>query len=141
MLMELAAFIITMSSRVLVRDSYESGLWTVFTDAYGQNRSDLIKAVEDLEREFECCGVRNSTDYIKENYTIPASCYQNQSFDKPKFQQGCADAIIDWIWDELPVIGSVIGALLLIEICGLIASIALTIAISHSSHDELYAKL
>ncbi|CAF2400267.1 unnamed protein product [Rotaria sp. Silwood2] len=141
MILELAAFITTMSSRVRVRHSYESGLWNVFSDAYDNHRQDLIKQVEDLEQEFKCCGVVNSDDYQKVNSTIPLSCHQDQSLSKPIFNKGCADAIIDWIWDELPVIGGVVGAVIFIEIFGVISSISLAVAISHYSYGELYGKL
>jgi hypothetical protein len=141
MIMELAAFITTMSSRVRVRDSYESGLRTVFNNAYDNNQTDLMVAVENLELEFKCCGVHNFTDYTRSNYTIPPSCHESQLLDKPIFTQGCADAIIDWIWDELPVIGGILGAILFLEVFGLIASIAMIVAISHFSYGELHGKL
>ncbi|CAF0924224.1 unnamed protein product [Rotaria sp. Silwood1] len=141
MILELAAFITTMSSRVRVRDSYETGLWTVFRNAYDSNRSDLIKQVEDLEIEFQCCGVTDYNDYATVNFTVPASCHKDQSLSKPINKKGCADAIIDWIWDELPVIGGIIGAIIFIEIFGVISSISLAVAISHYSYGELYGKL
>ncbi|CAF0958884.1 unnamed protein product [Rotaria sordida] len=141
MILELAAFITTMSSRVRVRNSYESGLWKVFSNAYDSHQQDLIKSVEDLELEFKCCGVTDDSDYKKVNYTVPASCHEDQLFSKPIFEKGCADAIIDWIWDELPIIGGIVGTIILIEIFGVISSVALAVAISHYSYGELYAKL
>lgn len=137
MLLELAAFITMMSTRVRIRHSYESGLWRVFTDAYDNKRQDLIEAVEELEQEFLCCGVNNSKDYEKVNGTVPKSCHVDQSFSKPVFEKGCADAFIDWMWDELPIIGGVVGAILVIEIFGVIASISLAVAVSHYAYGKL----
>ncbi|CAF3066404.1 unnamed protein product [Rotaria socialis] len=140
MVLELAAFITLMSSRVRVRDSYQSGLWEVFHDAYDNDRQDIIKQIEGLELEFECCGVNDSGDYLKVNRTIPDSCYKDKS-KQTIFDEGCADAIIDWIWDELPVIGGIVGAIIFIEIFGVIASISLGVAISHYSFGEIYGSV
>lgn len=138
MLGELAIFITVMSSRVRIRDSYESGLLRVFTDAYTNHRQDLIEAVEELEREFKCCGVINAKDYAKVNYTLlPKSCYTDQSFLEPVFEQGCAEAFIDWMWDELPIVGGVIGGILFIEIFGVISSFSLAVAVSHYSYGKI----
>ena len=141
MLLELAALITTMSSRVRIRNSYESGLQKVFNDAYEKNRPDQIKNIETLEQEFECCGVYNSSDYEKLNHSIPDSCRKGQSTTGNKFEKGCADAIIDWLWDELPVIGGLVGAILVLEIFGVIAAVSLVVAISHSSYGKLYSNL
>ncbi len=141
MLLELAAFITTMSSRVSIRNSYESGLREVFNDAYQKDRPEQIKNIEKLEQEFHCCGVNSSIDYEKLNHTIPASCYKDPSTTTGVFEKGCADAIIDWLWDELPIIGGLVAAILVLEIFGVIAAISLVVAISHSSYGKLYSNL
>ncbi|CAF1288296.1 unnamed protein product [Adineta steineri] len=135
---ELAAFIIILSSRVAIRDSYHSGFEEFFNHAYNQNRTDLTDLIESMEREFKCCGAENVTDYYKNNYTIPSTCHHNNDIHKPIFNQGCAHAVVTWLWNQLPIIASVLCIILLIEIFGVISSIALAIAISHSSYDKLY---
>jgi maltose-binding protein MalE len=134
MITELAAFIITLSSRVRIRDSYEYGFRELFIDIYKNNHTDLQYVVENLEREFKCCGAHNVTDYYKYNYTVPATCHQDEDVHKPIFNEGCADAVIKWLWNQSPIIGGALGGILLIEMFGVIASIALGIAISHSSY-------
>ncbi|CAF1250527.1 unnamed protein product [Adineta steineri] len=139
-LLELAAFIIMMSSRVRIRDSYHSGLWGVFTNAYGNNRPDLIAAVEELEREFKCCGVYGFSDYLQVLQKIPSSCYLDQSFTQPIFGKGCADAFIDWMWDEVPILSGIVAAILIIEIFGVITSFAMAAAVSHYTYGRLDGK-
>jgi hypothetical protein len=134
---ELAAFIVTLSTQVSVRDSYSTGLRELFIESYSNNHTDLQNAIEDLEREFKCCGVYNVTDYYTHNFTVPSSCHENQNFHKPIFQKGCADATVDWLWDQFPVVGGVLGSILFIEIFGVISSIALGVAISHSSYRDI----
>lgn len=141
MILELAAFITLFSSRVRVRSSYESGLMEIFDRAYGNDDEKLMKQVEDLEIEFECCGVKGFIDYEKRNHTVPLSCHKDQSATKPLFKDGCADAIIDWIGDELPIIGGIVGAIIFVEIFGVIASISLGVAISHYSYGKSYGSL
>ncbi|UJR36184.1 hypothetical protein I4U23_028918 [Adineta vaga] len=137
MICELAAFITMMSTRVRIRDSYQSGLWNVFSNAYTKNRPNLIEAIEELEREFQCCGVIDFKDYTKVNHTLPLACYMDQSFLKPIFAKGCSQAFIDWMWDELPIIGGIISAILIIEVFGVIASFSLAVAVSHYAYGRL----
>ncbi|CAF1211336.1 unnamed protein product [Rotaria sordida] len=135
---ELATFIITLTYRVRTRDSYYSAFRELFIEIYSNNHTDLKYVIEDIEREFRCCGINNVTDYYKHNYTVPVACYQDQDFDKSIFDQGCANVVIQWLWKQFPIIGSVLGSILLIEIFGIISSIALSTAISHSSYSEIY---
>ncbi len=137
-LLEIGAFITAMSLRVRVRDGYEESLWHVFTDAYVNNQSDVRYAVERLEQKFECCGVYGSDDYDTVNCSIPMSCYKNEETSKGRFQKSCADAIIDWIWNEMPIIGSILCVVLLLEIFGVISSCSLAAAISHYSYAEIH---
>jgi hypothetical protein len=139
-LLEIGAFIAAMSLRVRVRNSYEDSLWHVFRDAYVNNQSEVRHAVERLEQKFECCGVYGSDDYDTVNCSIPMSCYKNGEPSKEPFPKSCADAIIDWIWDEMPIIGSILCVVLLLEIVGVISSCSLAAAISHYSYAEIHTK-
>lgn len=141
MLLELGAFIGALVARTRIRNSYESGLMHIFRDAYDNDKIDLIKQIEDLEVEFSCCGVIDSQDYAKVNTTIPRSCYERQSEEKQIWEKGCADAFIDWMWDELPVISGIIGFVLFLEIFGVIASIVLGVIISTYSYGQLHGRL
>jgi len=105
----------------------------VFHQAYTHNQTETIKVIENLEREFQCCGVEGASDYMKYGHPIPLACYPNQTQTFQPYFQGCAEAVIKWIWNELPIFAGVIGAILFIEIFGIIASLVLGVAISHSS--------
>lgn len=135
MLTELGLFIAALAVRNDIRDTYDDNLWNIFEKAYIQNDTANQRGIEKLEKEFECCGVYGSSDYNDVNRTIPASCYKGDS--TVLFEEGCSDAILDWIQDELPAISGIIGAVLVLEIFGLIASIAMAVAIGHSSYGEI----
>ncbi len=137
---ELAAFITAMVMRVDIRNTYENNLWNIFEDAYVKNKTDIQDAVEKLEKLFECCGVDDPNDYDSIHLEIPSSCFKNPETREGLYTIGCADAIIDWIWDELPKIGGVIGAVIFLEFFGLIASISMGVAISHYSYGQIYAQ-
>jgi hypothetical protein len=136
-IVELAAFIAVLSYRVRIRDSYYSGFDKYFIEIYNNNDTDLQSFMEDIEMDFKCCGVYNVTDYYQNNFRVPASCHKDQDFNKPIFHRGCAHATMNWFWDQISIVGGVLGGTLLIEIFGVISSIALGIAISHSSYDYL----
>ncbi len=137
-IIEVAAFIVTFTSRNSIRDSYKSGFQELFNEAYSHNHTDLQNVIENTERQLKCCGVQNVSDYYEKNFTVPATCYEDPNFNKTIFDKGCADAAIDWIRHQFPIIGAVLGSILLIEIFGVISAIALGVAISHSSYDEIY---
>ena len=136
-IVEIAAVIVTLSYRTRVRDSYYSGFRETFIEIYSNNHTDLQYVIEDIEREFKCCGANNVTDYYQRNYTVPASCHEDQDLNKDIFQRGCAQTVMDWLMNQFPIIGGILGGILLIEIFGVITSIALGIAISHSSYNYL----
>jgi len=119
--------------------TYDSGFMEVFHRAYTHNETDSIKVIENLEREFQCCGVDGASDYLNINRTIPKACYPNQSSIFYPYYQGCAEAVTIWIWNELPIIAGVLGSILFIELFGIIASLVLGVAISHSSSAHLLA--
>lgn len=135
MLSELGLFIAALAVKNDIRDTYDDNLWEIFNKAYTQNQTENQRGIEKLEKEFECCGVYSPSDYDSVNRTIPSSCYKEGATEP--FEKGCSTAIIDWIQDELPAISGIIGAVLFLEIFGLIASIAMAVAIGHSSYGEI----
>jgi hypothetical protein len=138
--LEFAAVIVIFVFRNDLWKTYDSGFMEIFHNAYSKNQTETIKVIENLEREFKCCGVNGASDYLKYNYTIPLSCYPNQSPMYHYYYEGCAGAVAVWIWDELPTIAGVLGAVLFIELFGVILSLVLGVAISHSTLNDDYAR-
>lgn len=140
MILELAAFITSIVIRNKINDSYRESLTKIFNDVYINNRTEFLSDIENLEKNMKCCGVNGSIDYENSNLTIPHSCYNK---DRPSelYQNGCAKAIIDWIWDLLPAVSGIVGAVLFFEIFGVIASIILAYTLSNESYGATFAKL
>ena len=139
-IVEFAAVISTLVYRNKLWKTYDSGFMELFENSYRQNLTDAIKTIQTLEKEFECCGVDDFTDYTKHGWKIPLSCYSNPHVPILPYTDGCAYAVANWLWDKLPIIASVLGAVLFIELFGLASSLILGVAISHSSENELYQK-
>jgi CD63 antigen len=140
-LLEFAAVIVTLVFRNDLWKSYDSGFMELFHQSYSHNHTEAIKIIENLEQNFQCCGVDGAVDYLKYSYKIPLSCYPDQSLMKLPFNKGCAEAVAIWVWNELPIIAGVLGSILFIEIFGVISSLVLGVAISHSSNSECYDEL
>ena len=139
-LVQFAAVIVTLVYRNNLWYSFDSGLMEVFQRAYGQNQSEAIRMIENVEREFQCCGVDGAFDYIKFGYKLPLSCFPSQSPLFLPFNRGCAQGVVLWLWAELPLIAGGVGAILLVEIFGVIASLVLGVAIAHSTQAARYVK-
>ncbi|CAF1383949.1 unnamed protein product [Adineta steineri] len=139
-LFEFAAVISTLVFRNTLYRSYDSGLMEVFQHGYGQNNTEVIKIIENLERQFKCCGVDGPVDYTRYGYKIPQSCYPSKTVSVFPYSDGCAPAVAIWIWNQLPIIAGVLGSILFIEIFGVISSLVLGVAISHSSQADYYQK-
>ncbi|CAF3376957.1 unnamed protein product [Rotaria sp. Silwood1] len=137
---EFAAVIVTLVFRNDLWKTYDSGFMEVFHHAYSQNQTETIKIIENLERKFKCCGVDGASDYARYGYKIPSSCYMDESTKRILYSQGCAEAVAIWVWNKLPIIAGVLGAILFIELFGVISSIVLGVAISHSSDPTYYVK-
>ncbi|CAF0924242.1 unnamed protein product [Rotaria sp. Silwood1] len=137
---EFAAVIVTLVFRNDLWKTYDSGFMEVFHHAYSQNQTETIKIIENLERKFKCCGVDGASDYARYGYKIPSSCYADESTKRILYSQGCAEAVAIWVWNKLPIIAGVLGAILFIELFGVISSIVLGVAISHSSDPTYYVK-
>ena len=141
-LLEFATVIVVLRFRNKLWHSYDSGFEKVFYDAYYYHETETIKLIEQLEREFKCCGVEGAIDYNRSGFKIPPSCYPSQSLlpnEKP-FSEGCANAIAIWVWNKLPIIAVVLGSILFVELFGVISSLVLGVAISHSSTVNVYYK-
>lgn len=139
-LLEFAAVIVVLKFRDQLWKTYDSGFGDVFQNAYRNNNTEMIKLIEEMEQDLKCCGVDGALDYIRHGIQIPKSCYPNKIPRELYYPQGCAVAVANWIWNQLPIIASVLGAILFVEVFGVISSLVLGVAISHSSDDEVYQK-
>ncbi|CAF0785750.1 unnamed protein product [Adineta ricciae] len=139
-LVEFAAVIATLIYRNDLYKSFDSGFMEVFQHAYSKNQTEVQKAIESLEENFKCCGVNGPSDYSKFGFKMPRSCYRNKDDFPIPYSDGCALAVAVWIWNELPIIASVLGVILFIEIFGVISALVLGVAVSHSSSPIYYAK-
>lgn len=136
-LFEFAAVICTLVFRNDLYKSYDSGFMEVFQHAYSQNRTELQQIIENVEEQFKCCGVDGPFDYTKYKFPMPLSCRPDKALYNAPYARGCAVAVATWVWDELPIIAGVLGAVLFIEIFGVISALVLGVAISHSSGSDI----
>lgn len=138
-IVELAAFITTLVYRKDIWNTFDSGYLTFFEHSYEQNLTDAIDIIHNLERQFKCCGVDSFSDYLSHSWSIPNSCYSDPSLIPTSiYTEGCALAVADWFWDKLPIIAGVLIGVVIVEVFGIIASLVLGVAISHSARVKSY---
>jgi hypothetical protein len=128
--MELVGFIMAFVYKSKVQDVYEKSLYEVFQKGLQNNNTKVIKAFHDLENSLKCCGIHNKTDYAPYNSTT----FSQGCIDHPS--DGCSQKIIDLLNKSLPIIGYSLLSVFLIELFGVITSIALAVAIKHAPDDE-----
>ena len=132
MILEFVGFIMAFAYKTKLEDVYGDGLASIFDKALNKNDTKVIMAFHELEKGMECCGAKGKSDYSKHGIQPPDFCFQ------PKTSKGCSQAIIDIFEKNLPIIGGVLGAVLAIELVGLICSIMLRAAIGKAS-GEVYS--
>jgi hypothetical protein len=127
MILELAGFILAFSYKSRLENVYRDSLKEAFDAALSQNNTKVVNVFHDLEKELKCCGVNGPTDYNTHPQFITPDCYAHPT--------GCSTAIIDWLDKNLPIIGGVLGGVLLLEIVGLLSAVALVVALRHAPDD------
>ena len=128
MILELAGCIMALVYKGKIKDVYGKSLHDALLNALKNNKSDAIKSFHKLEDEMKCCGVFNISDYPPE--------YSNQESDwckKDPNPKGCLQAILDFLGTNLPMIGGILGGVLLIELFGFVGAIALAVAVRNAS--------
>jgi len=73
------------------------------------SRNESSKAIDEIQQMFKCCGDTNSDVYDGQ---IPDSCYEDKVTTNTQFEEGCADAIKEWLKHNM---GLIIGV-----VCGVI---------------------
>ena len=129
---EFVVVVVILVYRKNLWQTYDSNFLKLFQHAYKENQTKTIETIENLEREYQCCGVNGFIDYLNDHYPIPDSCHPHQSKMFHPFSTGCADAVSNWIWDKTPIIAGILATIVLIEIIGVIASFVIGVAISHA---------
>ncbi|XP_050418018.1 CD63 antigen [Patella vulgata] len=100
---------------------------------YKKNDTAAVEAFDELQREFECCGVKDKTDWS--GSTIPASCCVkgtetgNTCPSDKAYPEGCDSKFISWIQDKILIIGGIGIGLAFVQIVGICFSCCLARAI------------
>jgi len=132
-IVELVGFILALSYKGKLEKVYNDSLYRVFMDAYQKNITDTKSAIETLEKQFKCCGIREGiSDYKLNNFTVPDSCYIPGSVPPIPYSSGCAAGIIKFLKDKLPMLAGLMGSFMLVEIFGVLSAISLGVAIANS---------
>lgn len=139
MILQLVGLIMALVYKGNLEDVYRKNLLKVFNKALNASDTKVIRAFADLEDLLECCGVNGFKDYARHDPS--PGCFQHQD------RKGCSNAIIDLLNKNLPAVGGILGAVLFIELIGLIGAILLAIALrrapetyySSSPGDVLYS--
>ena len=119
MVIEFVGFIMAFAYKNKLEDVYRDSLTTVFGKALMNNDTRVMKVFHQLEDKLDCCGVNGKDDYSKYHGLAPPSCFQNAT------SKGCSTAIIDILETNLPIVGGVLGAVLVIELGIFVSAIAL----------------
>ena len=131
MIVELVGFIMAFVYKGKLQSVYEDALFKALQTGLEKENKEVLAAFQQLEKALQCCGVHNITDYIGyPKYPLSPECRQNTTV------VGCAEKIIDFLSSKLPIIGGTLGGVLALELFGLIAAIALAVALKHAPDDS-----
>ncbi|KAM6231208.1 CD63 antigen [Spheniscus humboldti] len=129
-LVEIAAAIAGYVFKDKVRSVLEDGLWDAMRK-YGEDEP-LTEAVDELQRDFACCGANNYTDWstierFKVNDTVPRSCCRVNTTScnvhpspATVYEKGCLQGIEAWMKKNILTVAAVALGIAFFEILGII---------------------
>lgn len=94
------------------------------------NQTDVKKAVDFVQRKFQCCGVNSSADWKQ---TIPDSCCKKTKCDTKVstnlFKHGCLDVMKDKLKSKILWVGGIALLVCFVELLGVLFSCCLARAL------------
>jgi hypothetical protein len=124
MIVELVGFIMAFAYKGSLESVYRKNLYEVLITALNKSDRKVLDAFTDLEKSLQCCGVNGLDDYHGREPKNP-DCFRYR-------KKGCSPIIIELLNKSLPTIGGTLGAVLLLELLGLIVAIKLAIALKNA---------
>jgi len=134
MIIEFVGFILAFVYKAKLTDVYETALSRILLTGLKNNDTRILAIFADLEKQMDCCGANNISDYYQYNVTK----FSDECQKHPNAGDGCSAAIVNFLKKNLPVIYWSLGSLLILEVFGLLGAIILAIALKNAP-DETYS--
>lgn len=123
---------------------FMGGLWKV-KFSRGDEQEGLRGAWDSLQQGFQCCGINNYTDWFQGKWpggkNVPDSCCYTFSPGCGKgrdrnmwFSQGCNKEVTYWARRHLYIVGIVAITVGVLQLLGLVSSIALVCCLRSAKH-------
>lgn len=129
---EVAALALTFIFRGRINQDLDRSMGDVFAKYDGQDSDS--KAVDFLQKELQCCGVKNytswtTTSWYAKNNTVPLSCCKHNatdctgSLDQTNliYTEGCEEKLVKYIHESLSIGMLVILAFAIIKFFGMLS--------------------
>jgi len=146
-ILEIAAGIAAYAMRAQARKFVSDALYTA-VDKYGESNPGIMHSWNQAQTDFECCGVKNYTDWIRStekpngaNLTagaLPDSCCREntegcgagmaKNYNSTVMwdaDQGCLQGFEEWVMDNIYIVGGVGIGLAFVQIVGIILACCL----------------
>ncbi|KAL3268487.1 hypothetical protein HHI36_007598, partial [Cryptolaemus montrouzieri] len=112
-------------------------------DKYGSN-TEATEAVDFTQTLLECCGVNSPSDWHFSNGSLPLSCCSRQGnsclpTSNSLHDQGCTEALINFLKKIAKVLGYVIIGIAATEIIGALFGLCLASSIRNHYRRNIYA--
>ena len=124
MILQVTGFIMVFVYKGKLESVYKESLKNVFVNALNTNDTKVLNAFHDLEETVKCCGINGIQDYTSAHKDAPASCY--------RYIEGCSAVIIRTLEKNLPLIGGVLGGVVVVELIAFIGALVLAVALKHA---------
>lgn len=92
------------------------------------------KVWDEVQKDFQCCGIHNASDWTDHKRTVPTSCCKvpsaaNCTTTGPLYTDGCYDKFSTFIEDKIYIVGAIGIALAFVQIVGILFACCLGRAI------------
>jgi CD63 antigen len=114
------------------RGKFEEILKDNMNDSIKQDRKDANKIWDEMQKEWQCCGIDGASDYLKNNRTVPDSCckepLETKECDKP-YDKGCYKQLLENIQSKIAMVGGAAIGIGVVELLGVMFAFCLAASI------------
>ncbi|XP_038052708.1 CD9 antigen-like isoform X2 [Patiria miniata] len=139
-------------NREKLKSIVEEGMLSTVQQAYAEDNSVIMTAVDNMQRQLKCCGATGPSDWQQSAYgTVPDSCCKEEAEGCAQGiafqaitslltinQDGCATALFNMLEDNAVLVAGLAIGIGAVQLLGMLFSLCLCCAIRRADREKSY---